>query len=192
MQVLVLQEVVERQIEFEKVGELEGKQCLIPAGKLRKLVVGETQSALLRLIEVLDAHHRHGRTSELPGSGQPPMAGDDLASLVHEKRADKVEGSDGLSDLRDLPLGMAPGIPVIAGKAGRRDVLDGERDLAGVLGRVASSLIERLTTGGVRAASWSMGSSRMVVMAALPGSVEPDEVGARLRALAAWPPEVGR
>ena len=103
----------------------------------------------MRLIEVLDAHHRHGRKSELPGSGQPPMAGDDLASLVHEKRADKVERPDGLSDLRDLPLGMAPGIPVIAGKAGRRDVLDGERDLAGVLGRVASSLIERLTTGVV-------------------------------------------
>lgn len=106
--------------------QLDLQDLGIPARLLGEPVVGEDVGALLRVVEVVEAHARHGHKPEFPGRRDAAVAGDDAAVLVDEHGVVEPERCDARRDLGDLPVAMRAGVAVVGLEAAHGQRRDGE------------------------------------------------------------------
>ena len=93
---------IEVEIDREKFLQLDGEDLPIPAGKLRKAVVGDDIGADLFLRQIRKAEGRHGLHPEEPRCLDPAVSGDDTARSIDQDRIGKSELFDTVGDLPDL------------------------------------------------------------------------------------------
>jgi hypothetical protein len=105
---------IELEVESKQILELDREKVTVPSGDLSQAVVGDPQRPLLGVVEMLDAHHRHGGKLEQPRRRDPPMAGNELASGVGDDRAENAKGADRFGDLLDLALGVGARVARVA------------------------------------------------------------------------------
>lgn len=93
---------VEIEIEAGQMLQLDLQNLRIPPGFLGELVVGQDVGSLLCVVEMIEAHARHGLEPKRFGRFDAAMAGDDATILVDQDRVVESERLDARSDLRDL------------------------------------------------------------------------------------------
>ena len=90
--------------------ELDRQDIAIPAGVLRKLVVGDHIGAALRLGQVRQPERQDALNPEELCCLDPAMAGDDLVLIADEDRVGETEALDASGDLLDLLLGVGASV----------------------------------------------------------------------------------
>ena len=90
--------------------ELDRQDIAVPAGVLRKLVVGDHIGAALRLGQVRQPERRDALNPEELCCLDPAMAGDDLVLIADEDRVGETEALDASGDLLDLLLGVGASV----------------------------------------------------------------------------------
>ena len=110
------------QVELELVQRLElgAQQLLVPAGVLGDAVVGDHQRPALRVGEVVEDDRRDLRHPEPLRRQEPAVSGDDDAVAADQDRVGEPELGDRGGDLRDLLVGVGPGVPLVGAELGGR------------------------------------------------------------------------
>ncbi|NKA76033.1 hypothetical protein GO290_05043 [Ralstonia solanacearum] len=119
-------ETRQRQVEVRRVerGQLGAQHGFVPARVLGDAVVRDHQGPPLRGAQVVQHHHRHHRQSQLHGSGKASVACDDDAVATGQDGVGEPELHDAGRDLRDLFVGVRPGVGGVGGEPLDRPVLD--------------------------------------------------------------------
>ena len=109
------------QVDIE-IGCLKGRkfgseEVFIPAGVQRKLVVRDDVGSLLCFAQMIEDDYGYFLEPEFPGCEQTAMAGDDACVGIHQDGIVEAELRYAGGDLRNLCLGVRPGVP------GERDKL---------------------------------------------------------------------
>ena len=107
---------IEIEVEFGQRLELDRQDLAIPAGQLGQPVVGDHIGPALGLREMAEFDRRNLVDTELPGRGDAPVAGHDLAAATDQDRIGESELADRRSDLGDLLRRMGPGIALVGRK----------------------------------------------------------------------------
>ena len=97
---------IERRQKYRQLLELGRQHLAVPAGALRKFVIGDHEGAHEFVAQACDANGRNRFHSEQLCRGVSSMAGQDHSRLIDDDHADKADGLDRLGELLDLPLGM--------------------------------------------------------------------------------------
>jgi hypothetical protein len=98
------------ELQVDQPLQFECEQFPIPAGILRKLVVGKHIGAPLGTPELRQPQRRNSAPSEMPGGLDAAMSSDDLVIVADQHRIGKAEPLDTSGDLPDLFAGMGAGI----------------------------------------------------------------------------------
>jgi hypothetical protein len=123
---LVLPEA--KQLEVDTVllepPEFGGEQGLVPTGIERNAIIGETEGPCLRIGQMRQPNDWHVRKAKALGRDQPAMAGNQDAAIVNETRHVETKLCDRAGDLRNLLVGMRPGVRDVRQKPLDRPLLD--------------------------------------------------------------------
>jgi hypothetical protein len=103
-----------KQVNVEILGpqllDLKLQDFLVPPSIQRELVVGDNESATLRLLQVIEHDDGDFLQPELTSSGQATVPSNDDAITADKDRVRKPERLYRSSDLRDLFFGVGPRI----------------------------------------------------------------------------------
>ncbi len=124
--------------EGAEIGHLRRQHRIVPARIEGEPVVGEDVGALLRLAHVPELDHRHHVQLELPCRQEPAVAGHHAIVAVDEDRVGPAELEDRGGDLRDLSVGVGPGVPGVGDQPVEGAVLHLQRPFVCGVGRLIS------------------------------------------------------
>ena len=108
-------------------GEFVGQHLLVPPGVHGQPVVRDDICPPLSLAEVVQHHHRNLRETQLAGSQEASVAGNDPVHRIDQDRIGESKLHDGRRDLRDLLRRVGPRVPGVRHQPGGRPDFDAPR-----------------------------------------------------------------
>jgi hypothetical protein len=116
---------------LRQLDQLQRKHLLVPARIERQPVVCDHQRALLRDAQMRQFDHRHLIQTQLAGSGQTSVPGNDAVVAIDQDRIRPAVLDDAGRDLGDLALGVRARIASVGNQRIDLAVLDVERVQSG-------------------------------------------------------------